>query len=70
MSNVERVFSWKTIARIQNDHYAKRTHRQAQYGEIIMLADDSIIQDGTVTDTKKGGIGFRNSTIPEKVCSA
>ncbi|KIX02557.1 uncharacterized protein Z518_08498 [Rhinocladiella mackenziei CBS 650.93] len=51
------------------DHYAKRTQGEIQYGDMIVLADDFVIRDGVVADMKKGGLGFRNHTIPRNVHS-
>lgn len=47
------------------DNYAKRTQGNLQYGDMIVLADDFVVRDGVVADLKKGGLGFRNHTLPE-----
>jgi hypothetical protein len=72
VSDVERqqsVLSNDTSPNFKIDQYAKRTEGEVQYGDMIVLADDFVIRDGVIADMKKGGLGFRNHTIPENVHS-
>jgi len=54
----------QTAPPLNIDQQRQRTVGDYQTYESLILADDFVVREGLVADMVKGGIGFRNHTIP------